>query len=189
MRSGRPFELLTSHINDPEGLAQIGQYAKAAGAVRPLDNMRIGIIGHPFEGMTDLMVDYLSLRDVIGPVCWPLEPEKVAVAVEAMPPGRVQEFMKEQANLYDASDMPDDLFIHSAKLALALLDVCREYNFDGLATFDQILVDRYLCIGIIPSDWNWVSLLPAYPSSHRSRCHNIGRHDDPARISRRGHFP
>jgi len=150
LRSGRPFELLTSHISDPEGLAQIGQYAAAAGAIRRLEKMRIGIIGHPFEGMTDLMVDYLSLRDVVGPVCWPLEPEKVAVAVEQMDAKRVRDFMKAQAEQYDASAMPDDLFERSARLALALLDVARQYNFDALATFDQIwLTDPR--VGIIPS--------------------------------------
>jgi len=150
LRSGRPFELVTSHIKDPKGLDQIEQYAKAAAVVRRLDNMRIGIIGHAFEGMTDLMVDYLSLRDVIGPVCWPLEPEKVAVAVEKMDEKRVSAFMQEQAKKYDASAMPEKLFEYSARLALALQDVSREYKFDGLATFDQIwLTDPR--VGIIPS--------------------------------------
>jgi len=150
LRSGRPFELLTSHIDDPAGLAQIGEYATAAGAIRRLEKMRIGIIGHPFEGMTDLMVDYLSFRDNVGPVCWPLEPEKVAVAAKEMDAARVQRFMQAQAQQYDASAMPDDLFERSARLALALEDMAREYNFDGLAIFDQIwLTDPR--VGVIPS--------------------------------------
>jgi L-arabinose isomerase len=150
LRSERSFELLTSHIDDPAGLAQIGEYAVAAGAIRRLEKMRIGIIGHPFEGMTDLMVDYLSFRDKVGPVCWPLEPEKVAVAAKEMEAERVQKFMQAQAQQYDASAMPDDLFERSARLALALEDMAREYNFDGLAIFDQIwLTDPR--IGVIPS--------------------------------------
>jgi L-arabinose isomerase len=150
IRSGVPFELLTSHIDDQEGLAQIGHYARAAGAIHRLEKMRIGVIGHPFEGMTDLMVDYLSLRDMIGPVVWPLEPEKVAVAASGMDAKRVKQFMKEQAERYDASEMPEDLFDYSSRLTLALLDVAREYKFDGLATFDQIwLTDPR--VGIIPS--------------------------------------
>ncbi|MGA9190336.1 MAG: hypothetical protein WBZ24_01265 [Anaerolineales bacterium] len=150
IRSGRPFQLLTSHIQDPAGLEQIGQYAAAAGAIRRLDKMRIGVIGHPFEGMTDLMVDGLSLRDIVGPVCWPIEPEKVAVAAEAMDAARVKEFMAEQASTYDASDMPEELFERSARLTLALLDTAKAGDFDGLATFDQIwLTDPR--VGIIPS--------------------------------------
>ncbi len=150
IRSGRPFQLLTSHIQDPAGLAQIGQYAAAAGAIRRLEKMRIGVIGHAFEGMTDLMVDGLSLRDVIGPVCWPIEPEKVAVAAQAMDDGRVKDFMTSQSEAYDASEMPKELFDRSARLTLAMLDIAREGKFDGLATFDQIwLTDPR--VGIIPS--------------------------------------
>jgi len=150
IRSGRPFELLTSHIDDPEGLRQISQYAAAAGVMRRLESMRIGIIGHPFEGMTDLMVDYLSLRDIIGPVCWPIEPEKVAVIAAGMDNKRVKSFMKEQAGRYDTSAMPDDLFERSARLALGLLDMAQQERFDALATFDQVwLTDPR--VGIIPS--------------------------------------
>jgi L-arabinose isomerase len=150
LRSNRDFELLTCHIQDKDGLDQIGQYAAAAGVIRRLEKMRIGIIGHPFEGMTDLMVDYLSLRDMIGPVCWPLEPEKISVLVAEMDGSRVKAFMQDQARQHDASAMPDELFERSARLALALLDAAREYQFDGLATFDQIwLTDPR--VGIIPS--------------------------------------
>ena len=46
--------------------------------------------------------------------------------------------------------MPEDLFERSARLALALLDVAKEYQFDALAVFDQIwLTDPR--VGIIPS--------------------------------------
>jgi L-arabinose isomerase len=150
IRSGRPFQLVTSHIDDPAGLERIGQYATAAGVIHRLEHMKIGVIGHPFEGMTDLMVDGLSLRDVIGPVCWPIEPEKVAVAVEAMDGKRVGQFMDEQSARYDASEMPAELFERSGRLTLAMLDVARQGGFDGLATFDQIwLTDSR--VGIIPS--------------------------------------
>jgi L-arabinose isomerase len=150
IRSGRPFRLVTSHIEDPVGLDQIGQYAAAAGVMRRLEHMKIGVIGHPFEGMTDLMVDGLSLRDVVGPVCWPIEPEKIAVAVDEMDPDAVHEFVEQQSEKYDASGMPAELFERSARLALAMLGTARDGGFDGLATFDQIwLTDPR--VGIIPS--------------------------------------
>ncbi len=150
IRRQRPFELITSHIADPAALAQIGQYATAAAAIRRLEKMRIGVIGHAFEGMTDLMIDELSLRDAIGPVCWPIEPEKVAQRVATMDSSRVSAFMKQQAALYDASEMPADLFERSARLALVLLDTAKQENFDALATFDQVwLTDPR--VGIIPS--------------------------------------
>lgn len=150
IRSGRLFQLVTSHMEDPAGLEQIGQFAAAAGVIRRLEHMRIGVIGHPFEGMTDLMVDGLSMRDAIGPVSWPIEPEKVAVAAEAIDAKRIQKFLEEQSARYDASEMPAELFERSGRLTLAMLDVAQQGGFDGLATFDQVwLTDPR--VGIIPS--------------------------------------
>jgi L-arabinose isomerase len=150
LRCGRPFELVTSHIADPEGLRVIGEYAAAAGVARRLNQMRIGMIGHPYEGMTDLMVNYLSLRDVVGPVVWPIEPEKVAVKTAGMGSRPVEAFIREQSARYDASGMPAELLDRSARLALALLDIAVEGGFDALATFDQVwLTDPR--VGIVPS--------------------------------------
>jgi L-arabinose isomerase len=150
IRSGRAFELLTSHIDDPGGLKRIGEYAAAAGTARRLDAMRIGIIGHPYEGMTDLMVDYLSLRDRLGPVVWPIEPEKVVRLVADMDSSRVRDFIRQLSSLHDASAMPADLMERSARLALALEDVARQGQFDALATFDQVWLPDPR-VGIIPS--------------------------------------
>lgn len=150
IRAGRPFELLTSHLDDPGGLKVIGEYAAAAGTARRLKGMRIGMVGHPYEGMTDLMVDYLSLRDVVGPVVWPIEPEKVAVKVPEIEAARVKAFVRELGTRYDASQMPADLFDRSARLALALLDVALEGSFDALATFDQVWLSDAR-VGIVPS--------------------------------------
>ena len=150
LRTGRHFELLTSHMNDPKGLKVIGEYAAAAGTARRLNKMRIGMVGHPYEGMTDLMVDYLSLRDVLGPVVWPIEPEKVASLAVAMEARRVQAFIRDQSSRHDARGMPPDFLDRSARLALALLDVANQGNFDALATFDQVwLTDPR--VGIVPS--------------------------------------
>lgn len=150
LRTGRQFELLTSHMGDPRGLKAIGEYAAAAGTARRLNAMRIGMIGHPFEGMTDLMVDYLSLRDIVGPVVWPIEPEKVAVGAVNIEVKRLQAFIREQSALHDASGMPADLLDRSARLALALVDAAQQGGFDALATFDQVwLTDPR--VGIVPS--------------------------------------
>ena len=81
LRIGRPFWMVTSLMDDPEGQKKLAEYIRAAGVIRRLKTARIAIAGHAFEGMTDLMVDQLSLRQFVGPVCWPVEPEKVSVAM------------------------------------------------------------------------------------------------------------
>lgn len=150
LRTGRRFSFITSHLEDERGRILLGEYASAAGATRMLKQARVGIIGHAFEGMTDLMVDFLSLRDKVGPVCWPIEPEKVALAAVEMPEEKVKALMNEESIRYRADELPEEIFERSARLALALEKVARDYNMDALATFDQVwLTDPR--VGIIPS--------------------------------------
>ena len=61
IRTGRRFWVVTGSINDEEALQEIDEYLKAARAVSRLKNSRIGIIGHPYEGMTDLMQDNFTI--------------------------------------------------------------------------------------------------------------------------------
>jgi len=150
LRTGIPFNMVSSHVSDPEGRRQIGDWAAAAGVVHRLQKARVGIIGHPYEGMTDLMVDHLSLRDRIGPLCWPIEPEKVAVAAVNMAADKVKALMEQEQGRYRTAAVKPEVFERSARLALALEEVVHDCKVDALATFDQIwLTDPR--VGIIPS--------------------------------------
>jgi L-arabinose isomerase len=149
LRLNRPFWVVTSHIDDLSGRRKLADYIQAAGILAQLKKTRIAVAGHPFEGMTDLMVDLLSLRKEVGPVCWPLEPEKVAVAMESIPAGEVDTLAANERARYKV-DMDTELFESSCRLALAMEKVLRDGNFDGLACFDQVwLTDPR--VGIIPS--------------------------------------
>jgi L-arabinose isomerase len=149
LRIQYPFWIVTSQMDDPAGRAKLAEYIEAAGVIRRLKSARIGILGHAFEGMTDLMIDQLNLRQYIGPVCWPLEPEKVSVAMEKMSQKAVDELVKLEKARYRV-EMDAALFDRSCRLALALEQVAREGKFDALATFDQVwLTDPR--VGIIPS--------------------------------------
>ncbi len=79
LRTDREYALVTSRFDDPDGRRRIQEVIQAAAIRRRLRDARIALVGHHFEGMTDLMFDGLSMRQDIGPVVWPLEPEKVAV--------------------------------------------------------------------------------------------------------------
>jgi hypothetical protein len=79
LRTGREYALVTSRFDDADGRRRIEEVIQAAAIRRRLRDARVALVGHHFEGMTDLMFDGLSMRQDIGPVVWPLEPEKVAV--------------------------------------------------------------------------------------------------------------
>ncbi len=149
LRMGRPFWMVTSMMDDPEGHKKLAEYIAAAGVMRRLKTARIAIVGHAFEGMTDLMVDQLSLRQFVGPICWPVEPEKVSVAMGELSDAEVKALVKKETGRYKI-DMEAAQFERSCRLALALEMVTRAGKFDAMASFDQVwLTDPR--VGIIPS--------------------------------------
>jgi len=149
LRMGRPFWMVTSMTDDPQGQEQLAGYIAAAGVMRRLKAARIAIVGHAFEGMTDLMVDQLSLRQYVGPVCWPVEPEKVSAAMGEVPEKDVKALVKKESGRYEI-DMDAAQFERSCRLALALEKITRDGKFDALASFDQVwLTDPR--VGIIPA--------------------------------------
>ncbi len=100
LRIGRPFWMVTSLMDDPAGHDKLAQYIQAAGIIRRLNTARVAVFGHAFEGMTDLMIDQLNFRQYVGPVCWPVEPEKVAVAMQQVNDKEVTALVKKESDRY-----------------------------------------------------------------------------------------
>ncbi len=148
-RIGRKFWTVTSHIDDSDGLQKLADWIAAAGVVRRLKAARIGTIAGTFEGATDMMADQLSLRRHVGPVCWPIEPETVASAMEKIPDAEVKALVTNESVRYHV-EMDAASFERSCRLALALEQVARERKMDALASFDYIWLNMPR-VGIIAS--------------------------------------
>ncbi|MGA3030327.1 MAG: hypothetical protein ABSE58_06290 [Candidatus Limnocylindrales bacterium] len=149
LRTGRDFTMVTSRLDDPEGRQKVRDVIAAAAVRRRLRTARVALVGHPFEGMTDLMFDGLSLRQEIGPVVWPLEPEKIALRFAAIPQSQVDAAVASERARYKV-DMEPALFERSVRLALAIESTVKEGGFDAFTAFDQVwLTDQR--VGIIPS--------------------------------------
>ncbi len=149
LRTGREFALVTSLFDDPDGRRRVQEVIAAAAVRRRLREARVALVGHHFEGMTDLMFDGLSMRQDIGPVVWPVEPEKFAVRFAEIPQADVDALMAAERAKY-AVEMEPALFERSVRFALALESVTKEQGFDAFTAFDQVwLTDPR--VGIIPS--------------------------------------
>jgi L-arabinose isomerase len=149
IRIGREFSLVTSRFDDPGGRRKIEQSIQAAGVRRRLRTAKVGLVGHPYEGMTDLMFDQLSLRQSIGPVVYPIEAEPIAVRFGEIPQSEVDELVAAERARYHV-DMDAGVFERSARLALALEAVAREERLDAFAAFDHVWLPDPR-VGIIPS--------------------------------------
>jgi len=149
LRTGRDFHLVTGPIDDEHALASLREYITAAKAVARLRNARIGIIGHPYEGMTDLMQDDLAVMETFGCTCWPIDHDEVTAACQAVDDGRTRKLIEEEKAKGRKVEVEEAMMMRSARLALGLEDVVRGGGYDAVAEFDQVWLSEPK-VGIIP---------------------------------------
>jgi len=150
VRSGKPFQIVTGHLADPHRLALLEEYVIAAAIAQRLRWMQIGMVGHPYQFMADLMIDPFSLRNVIGPTVVHIEPEEIAAAVATVTTEQAQVLMQEARSQWRTDEMEPVLFEKSARYAAGLEKVIRQHKLDALAHFDQCLLSDPRC-GVVPS--------------------------------------
>lgn len=149
VRSKKPFWVVTGSIGDEQALAELGEYLCAAKAVQRLKNAKIGIIGHPYEGMTDLMQDNYTLLETMGCSCWPVDHDDIIAAYVTVKDQDARDLIAAQKQQGRKITVADDMMLRSAKLAVALDQVVKHQALDAVAEFDQVwLADEK--IGIIP---------------------------------------
>ncbi len=149
VRAGRDFSIVTGGIDDPEAMQQLQEHILAARAAARLKNARVGIIGHPYEGMTDLMQDNFAVMQTFGCTCWPIDHDDVTAAFERIGDGEAREAIEAERKKGRAVEVEEAVMLRSARLALALERVVREGGYDAVAEFDQVWLDDPR-IGIIP---------------------------------------
>ncbi len=148
-RAERRFWLATGAIDDPAALQRLGELLAAARAAARLGNAKVGIIGHPYEGMTDLMQDDFEVLRSFGATCWPIDHDDITSAFGGIEEKAARQVIQEQRDLGRRLEVEEPMMLRSARLALALEQVVRDGGFDAVAEFDQVWLseDR---IGIIP---------------------------------------
>ena len=149
-RSGRKFHIVTGHVDDKAALARLRRYCVAAAIAQRLRWTTIGMVGHPYQYMADLMVDTYALRDKIGPTVKPIELEDIAVATAAVTDDEAQALMAEAKAAWRTDELDEFIFKQSARCAAGLEKVVLGRNLDAVAHFDQALMADPRC-GLCPS--------------------------------------
>jgi L-arabinose isomerase len=150
VRSGRQFQIVTGHVEDERTLERLRRQLVAAAISERLRWARIGMVGHPYQYMSDLMVDWFSLRHDLGPTVVHIEPEEVALAVEAVKPEEARALMDMTSRMWRTEELSAEVFERSARYAIGLERVVERWNLDALAHFDQCLLADPRC-GLAPS--------------------------------------
>jgi L-arabinose isomerase len=150
VRSNIPFEMITGHLDDPHALAALKDSIQAAAVIKLLKWMRVGMIGHPYQYMEDLMTDPFSLRSTIGPTVVHIEPEEVAAEVAKVQAAEAQALIAEAERMFRTDEVKPDMFEKSARYAVGLEKVVLAHQLDAVAHFDQCLLSDPRC-GLVPS--------------------------------------
>ncbi len=149
IRAEKDFSIVTGSIDDGQAMQQLEEHILAARAVARLKNAKIGIIGHPYEGMTDLMQDNFALMETFGCTAWPIVHDEVTAAFGQVTEAEARAVIAAEEKKGRAVEVEEAMMVRSARLALALEQVVREGGFDAVAEFDQVWLAEEK-IGIIP---------------------------------------
>lgn len=158
-RLGKPFYMVTGHLRDEIRLARIQQLATAAAIKARLAWARIGMIGHPYQHMADLMVDSFAVRSALGPTVVHVEPEEFGAAVEGVSDEAAAALVAHAQTQWRADELDADIFARSARIALGLEKAVNARELDALAIFDQALLADPR-VGLVPS-WGNSRLIAA----------------------------
>jgi L-arabinose isomerase len=149
VRAGRRFSIVTGSLGDPKALERMAVHLGAARAAARLRNARVGIVGSPYEGMTDMMQDNQAVLETFGATVWPILPEEVVEAFHAVPEPDARSLVGEQRAAGRTLAVEDGLMTRSARLALALERVVKGGGYDAVAQYDMSWLEDGR-IGIIP---------------------------------------
>ena len=134
VRSGVPFEYVTSHLNDADALEHLEDFFVAAAAVAALGRARLGLMGYPFPGMGDFAVDTTRLTATLGCQWTPLSMEDYITRADAAAADAVEGLNTEYGALSDlADDLTDEDLDATVRAELALRSMVADYRLDAVS--------------------------------------------------------
>ena len=134
VRSGRGFQLLTGHYEDPRVQAELRDWIEAAYTVRKIHGARVGILGYAFEGMGDLSLDTTSLLAQVGTMVVQIPVATVAQEAANAPSAKVKALMQEDRKTFQvAKELTAEDHERASRLEWGLRKVCEDLALDGFA--------------------------------------------------------
>ncbi|MFH0879453.1 MAG: hypothetical protein V2A34_07040 [Lentisphaerota bacterium] len=133
LRSGVPFEYVTSHIRDGDALKTIEGFFVAAAAIRRLFHGRIGIIGYPFPGMGDFALDTTHLAATLGCQWINLPMDDYIKRSLGANPQVVGDLVEQYRVLYEvAADVTGEELDATARVEIALRGMVEDNRLNAL---------------------------------------------------------
>jgi L-arabinose isomerase len=123
---------------------ELEAWCQAAGAAHALRGARIGFLGHTYPGMLDLYSDFTALHGQLGCHVEVLEIDDLVTRVRAATEEEISAKIQEIQSMFDvaspsgdpiAAQMEDDDLAWSARVAVGLDRLVRDFDLNGLASY------------------------------------------------------
>ena len=138
VRTGRKFTFINGAFDSPEPWVKLASLVAAASVKRQMDGARIGMIGHPYQWMSDLMVDPLEVMDRFGIVLEYIEDGELIAAVEKQHGSReAASYLDSLKTKVQVRGMDADALRRSAEYALAVAGIVERRGISALSFYEQ----------------------------------------------------
>jgi len=127
-------EYMFAYGDSPQALREIRSYSRAVALRNKLRGIRLGLVGHRTEGMTEVAFDELALKSVIGPRVVHIGTDKLNEAIRGMSDGEAEERWKEVIKKVGDVKAKRQEGLYSIKAFLALKRLVISGGLSGLAT-------------------------------------------------------
>jgi L-arabinose isomerase len=133
------YEVVVGAIDDDEAYEEIDRFIKVRTTIANLKHWNIGLVGHVFRGMYDFQYDKTAVTGMLGPHVIDLDIRHLVALLDAisMDDERVIALCNKVHSEYKVEALTDAEIQRSARLAIALQDLVKNYNLNGLALLGQ----------------------------------------------------
>ena len=146
LRSGRTFGMESGHYQDREALARLGEWLCAARAARFARELRVGVLGAPFQDMGDLSVDSTRMIRDWGPHTVQLSVGRFVRALQDATDAEADQLAERDRERFDVdAGVTPELHRVSARLEVALRRLAEEERLDALTLSFGDLIDDGRC--------------------------------------------
>jgi len=126
-------EYMFVYGDSPHALKEIRSYSRAVALKRKLRNIRLGLVGHRTEGMTEVSYDEFALKSAIGPRIVHIGADKLKEGIRGISDGEAEIQWKEVIKKVGEVNVKRQEGLYSIKAYMALKHLVMKYGLSGLA--------------------------------------------------------
>src|ERR1700722_8472363 len=136
MRARIPFHQVTGMLNDAETWREIEEWLAAARVRSTLASARLGLLGHYYSGMLDIMTDVTMVSIVFGTHAEILEVDELGALASEVSEADVARRVEEFHDVFDVQpDCPPEELRRAARTSVALDAFVARHSLDAMAYY------------------------------------------------------